>query len=168
MLFLLPITLSSPLQPWKTQTHGSFLCIPTLDLLPVCPSHLVHAHHMVTLYSVCSIYCQPLHLLACPCPECSFLIHFYLCYVGLAHSRCSGNGYSTHALMHTFVRTLWRPTGLQGEVQQLVPDECTVSLWLHLAVKQTGRAFEVLDSCSSALIISSWCLAPGTLLDTLT
>ena len=106
MLFLLPITLSSPLQPWKTQTHGSFLCIPTLDLLPVCPSHLVHEHHMVTLYSVCSIYCQPPHLLACPCPECSCLYHFYLCYVGLACSRCSGNGYSTRALMHIFVRTL--------------------------------------------------------------
>ena len=132
-------------------------------LLPVCPSQLVHEHDMVNIQSICSIDCQQiLRLLLCPFPECSCLIHFCFCFVELAHCRYSGNGYSTPVLMNTSVRTPWRPRGVQEEVLQLVPNEGTVSYLLHLAVEWTRRA---LDSCSSALIVSSRCLAPCTLLD---
>ena len=135
-------------------------------LLPVCPSQLVHAHDMVNIQSVCSIDCQQiLRLLLCPFPECSCLIRFCFCCVELAHCRYPGNGYSTPVLMNASVRPLWRPRGAQEGVLQLVPIECTVSRWLHLAVEWPSRASEDLDSCSSALIVSSRCLAPCTLLD---
>lgn len=107
---------------------------------PMFPSHLVYTSQMAALWSICCIYCQLPHLLVCPCNECCCFIRFHLCAVGVAHGRSSRNGYSTAALINTFVMTLWRPR------VQLVPDECTMPHWLHLAVKWTGRAFEGLQA----------------------
>lgn len=135
--------------------------------LLVSPSYLTHASRVMALYRIYCLDHQLLHSLGCPFSECPCSFHCHPFYVGLAHSRYSGNGYSTVALMNTFVRTLEIIRTDQGEVNQLVLDErpcLTGSIWCGCEQAEYLRD----DPCSFALIISSLCLAPGTLLEALT
>lgn len=103
MLFLLPVTLFFvPLE------LPHFLCDPntqhfTLHSPLPCVSIILDTH--LTWWK----YHQLLHSLSAEksaCTQCSCYIHFHPFYVVLVHSKCSWNGYSTVALMNTFVITL--------------------------------------------------------------
>ena len=147
----------------EDQAHGSY----AFPLCPPCVPITVgpwtwRGEHIDYLFHRLSTNSTPAAL---PFPECSCFIHFCFCFVELAHCRYSGNDCSIPVLMNTSVRTPWRLRGVQEEVLQLVRNECTLSYRLHLAVKWTSRAFADLDFCSSALIVSSRCLALCTFLD---
>lgn len=92
MLLMLPLTLSFvplilPYFLYSPNTQHFTLHFPLP--LPCVPSYLTHTSHLVALYRICCMYHQLLLSLGWPC---SYSFRFHRCYVGLAHSRCSGNG----------------------------------------------------------------------------
>lgn len=125
------------MQPWnpyisyKTQHMTTvFACPP--ESLYVFSSQLVYAFHVATFYSNFWICHQLMHLLMCLCTECSCLIHLHLYNVGLEHSRCSGNYIQICINGHICNDSMKTQKSIGKDV--LVPDQCSMSHWPHLAV----------------------------------